>query len=265
MAYDYAVHSDLLVCWTGKDIDAKHDPEWHTQDRSDTRRKREVEQAYHKRLLSILKYGLWATKPEEEPQDSPIGHVCFTELRLSLCRQHAKRYGRLGIGVKRPFLFDRGGRPVIYYCHQFEMYDHFLRQCREKLANDGKHLLHYFKRMNSGSALNYDLYAESEWRMVLAGGQVDKRLAKSYGETSADFQTYLSQEDPQRQKFRYLVPLDGWLSCIIYPSFSLKARGLEDPDVRAQIRRIKTDRCRANKVEPGNWPVEMNLDLCRNF
>lgn len=130
--FDYAAHSDLLVYWTGSDIDRRYDPGWHAKDSSKTVSGSELESRYLKRLTSILTHGFWMTIPSHLecfpdsevalhlregrsvllPRDVP--RVSFTELRLSQARTHAKRYGRLGIGVKRPFLFDRGGRPVVY-------------------------------------------------------------------------------------------------------------------------------------------------------
>jgi len=265
MPYDYAVHSDLLVYWTGKDIDLEYDRKWPEKDKSDTRGKPELEQAYHERLFSILKYGLWATKPQEEPDDSQIGHVCFTELRLSLCRRHARQYGRLGIGVKRSFLFERGGRPVTYYAQEarFSPHDQFLQSCRAHMATEGlRHLRHFLKPMNSSDSLNYDWYAESEWRIVVAQKATE---FVSYEEADKVAKQYVNSTDPHRSKFRYWVPLDGWLSCIIYPSVTLKARAWEDAGIRNEINRIKTARNHANRVERGNMPVEMDLDLCRNF
>ena len=31
--YDYAVHSDFLIHWTGKDIDDAHHPKWWEDER----------------------------------------------------------------------------------------------------------------------------------------------------------------------------------------------------------------------------------------
>jgi hypothetical protein len=61
MGFDYSIHSDFLIHWTGKDIDEN---------------------------LII---------------DVPaVPQTCFTELKLSQSRAHAREYGRLGIGGKRP-------------------------------------------------------------------------------------------------------------------------------------------------------------------
>src|SRR5690606_5826187 len=86
--------------------------------------------------------------------------TCFTELKISQSRAHARNYGRLGIGVKRPFLFTRYGRPVAYYGFRQEtINDKFLETCEKELSD--KSLLNFFKPMNSSNILNYDYYSES--------------------------------------------------------------------------------------------------------
>ena len=123
MPYDYAVHSDFLIHWTGKDIDDFYEPKWAESDKSKTDAIPKLNSAYLDRLHSILKYGLWLTEEGETllqigDTGVPIPKIpktCFTELKLSESRTHAKQYGRLGIGVKRPYLFARCGRPLAYY------------------------------------------------------------------------------------------------------------------------------------------------------
>ena len=90
---------------------------------------------------------------------------CFTELKLSESRRHARFYGRLGIGVKRPFLFQRFGRPLAYFGFgEGSHNDRLLEACKANLPD--KSLLNFFKPMNSTRQLNYDLYSESEWRIL---------------------------------------------------------------------------------------------------
>jgi hypothetical protein len=201
-----------------------------------------------------------------------VPRVCFTELRLSQSRVHAKRYGRLGIGVKHPYVFERGGRPVSYIRPpEFSQpkQDIFLQGVLERLGNESP-LLHFFKSM--GDIATYSFYAESEWRVI----HCDEHPTVSKSEDSAQmeartpkFKEYIEQmpnPNEARRKLRRLLPLDGWLSCIIYPSVSVKAAALNDERIRAAIKRIKEDQsCRANTVEGGNYPIEMDLDMCRNF
>jgi hypothetical protein len=104
---------------------------------------------------------------DERVSIPPTPKVCFTELKLSESRIHAKRYGRLGIGVKRRFLFDRSGRPLLYYWYKgWEENDPFLKACAKELQS--KDLLNFFKPMDSRitQTLTYDLYRESEWRII---------------------------------------------------------------------------------------------------
>ncbi len=172
-SYDHAVHSDFLIYWTGKDIDEEHQPTWYDDDHH-SKTGSVVNDLYLRRLRDILTYGLWMT--DEGARKFHVGsseitipatpQCCFTELKLSESRRHAVRYGRLGIGVKRPFLFQRFGRPLAYFGFGERKYsDKFLEACLQDLQD--KKLLNFFKPMNSKSRnLTYELYAESEWRIL---------------------------------------------------------------------------------------------------
>ena len=278
MARDYAIHPDLLVHWTGEDFDPDccRDPKGSSK----AAKKKELsteqlEEKYLHRLRDLLKYGLWMTPQsmtgvkwiDDKVAVPDVPRVCFTELRLSLARAHARRYGRLGIGFKRPYLFDRGGRPVVYCgATKDQQHDVFLHACCQHLP---KPFLHFFKPIHSGST-EFEFYDESEWRIIFTkelaqnGHVIDPR--NNPGPDVRDYWNRLSAAE--REKLGYLLPLDGWLSCIIYPSVSLKSKAREDDDIRKTICRLKTDpQCRANRqdVEGGNWPVEIDLDLCRNL
>ena len=174
-SFDTAVHSDYLIHWTGKDIDELYQPNWY--DDYNSFRAAEINKIlkpYLERLKSIVTFGLWMT---EEPSRTfkigtktitipPTPQCCFTELKLSELRRHARAYGRLGIGVKRPFMFDRCGRPLAYFGFgDWKHNDKFLEACASDLRD--KRLLNYFKPMNqNSSSLTYELYAESEWRIL---------------------------------------------------------------------------------------------------
>ena len=152
MSTDYAIHSDFLVHWTGKDLDAKYDPGWSACDKSVTDKDSLISAAYIERLHNILKYGLWLTEELEslrvegtEIKLPSTPKLCFTELKLSESRTHARRYGRLGIGVKRPYLFSRFGRPVAYFGYHVQIQnDPFLRACVDDLQD--RNLLNFFKQ-----------------------------------------------------------------------------------------------------------------------
>ena len=138
----------------------------------------------------------------------------------------------------------------------------------QKLKN--KDILNFFKPMNrNNGSLTYSFYAESEWRILF----FEKLLAKNLiidprnnknKEVNAYFKT-LTKAD--QKKLKYLIPLDGWFTMIIYPSLKVKNKAQQDCaiQIKDQIKRIKNLKDQGNRVEGGNWPIEVNLDACRNF
>jgi hypothetical protein len=278
MNYDYAIHSDFLIHWTGKDIDEVYDQQWFESDKSKTKTNKncDVTGRYKKRLYDILQFGLWMTEETEQSicfngttiKIPRIPKTCFTELKLSESRKHAREYGRLGIGVKRPFLFDRCGRPLIYYGFD-PANDIFLKKCAQDLTD--KSLLNFFKPMNSSTTLNYDFYSKSEWRILYFSELLSKKLIVDPRDPKnvkehAYFNSLTANEQTQ---LKYLVPLDGWFSMIIYPSLDVKSTAQQDKDktenIREEIKRIKSLPDKGNQREGGNWPIEVTLDDCRNF
>jgi hypothetical protein len=276
VSVDYAIHLDFLVHWTGKDLDAKYDPDWYTSDKSVIKKESQLSLAYIERLYNILKYGLWLTEAPEKLQvegneiELPsTPKLCFTELKLSESRTHAKRYGRLGIGVKRPYLFFRFGRPLAYFGYHIQIQnDPFLKACVNDFKD--KSLLNFFKPMNSSSTLNYDLYSESEWRIVFIQDLLNKQLLIDPRDEKnvSEHAFFKSLSTPEQEKLKYLVPLDGWFTLVIYPSLGVKNKAQQDEStrIRDEIARIKSNpEDHGNRVEGGNWPAEINLDACRNF
>lgn len=284
-SFDTAVHSDYLVHWTGKDIDEEHQPNWY--DDYESFRAPEINdiiKPYLERLKSIVTFGLWMT---EEPSRTfkvgtecitipPTPQCCFTELKLSESRRHARAYGRLGIGVKRPFMFKRFGRPLAYFGFRESTFnDTFLEACASDLRD--KRLLSYFKPMNHDSgSLTYELYAESEWR-ILHLGKLEKDglvIDPRKSENTKEYAYFNSMTSEQKSKLKYLIPLDGWFSMIIHPSVHTKnlvywelGNGISE-----EIKRIKSNpNDHANRVEGlrnpvrGNWPLQVELDACRYF
>lgn len=71
-AYDYAVHSDFLIHWTGRDIDAdadakaafaaNEDDRKHWYEKASSRTDDEITERYVERFRHILKFGLWMTE-----------------------------------------------------------------------------------------------------------------------------------------------------------------------------------------------------------
>jgi Putative abortive phage resistance protein AbiGi, antitoxin len=283
LSYDYAVHSDFLIHWTGKDIDHEHQPTWY-DDHHHSKTDKFVSDLYLRRLRDILTYGLWMT--DEGDRKFRVGtheitipatpQCCFTELKLSESRSHAARYGRLGIGVKRPFLFRRFGRPLAYFGFGEQSHnDKFLEACLHDLTD--KRLMNFFKPMNSNPReLTYELYTESEWRILFFDELVARRQIIDPRDSANEKEhAYFNSLTSERQNvLKYLIPLDGWFAIIIYPSLSVKnhAQWNAAYGIVEQTRRIKSNRGdHANRVEAredptwGNWPIELNLDSCRHF
>jgi len=103
-----SLHSKFLIHWTGKDF-------------CDNEDKRLVQDKYVERLRDTCQHGLYMQKGREEIcgvggkcVKPDIARVCFSEIRLSQVRRHARRYGGLGIGVHRSFIVEREGNPVFY-------------------------------------------------------------------------------------------------------------------------------------------------------
>jgi hypothetical protein len=277
MTADYAIHSDFLIHWTGKDLDAQYDSDWDKSDRCTIEKESSLSQAYIERLHNILRYGLWLTEEAEEQfladgkgitiPSTP--KLCFTELKLSESRNHARRYGRLGIGVKRPYLFSRFGRPLAYFgFHAQIQNDPFLKACATDFKD--KNLLNFFKPMNSSQTLNYDLYSESEWRILFFQELLNRNLLiDPRDDRNSKAHTFFnSLTPPQQKKLKYLAPLDGWFAMIIYPSLDVKNKAQQEDStgIRREIYRVKSKLGdHGNNVEGGNWPIEVNLDACRNF
>ena len=46
MNFDYAIHSDFLIHWTGKDIDEEYDKNWYDSDKSKTSKSCNVSELY---------------------------------------------------------------------------------------------------------------------------------------------------------------------------------------------------------------------------
>ena len=115
-----SIHSDFLIHWTGLELDKEYDSgAWNSKATSVNN---EIIGPYLKRLKYILKYGLWMNREKDyiefknqQVKIPIVARTCFTELKLSDTLADARRFGRLGIGLKRMFLFDRMGFPMIYF------------------------------------------------------------------------------------------------------------------------------------------------------
>jgi len=286
-------HSDFLIHWTGRDIDKK-DPDWINESSSITSKK--VTQLYLSRLKYILKFSLWMTK-DKKSEFLSIGpdtikrpypaRTCFTELKLSEVRSHAAEYGRLGIGFKRFFLFDRLGGPMIYYQNkrrgnwffppyfgesaEYRPYDYFACFLKPMVKE---------RKDPSNITMVYSFYDESEWRIIYSQ-QIEGRLSKLNRSDviskfrkpndieDKDFKEYIQKNDIKPE---YLIPVkDRWLSMIIFPSLAVKVEAERNEEIRNLLEEIKPRKSSNTFYDkPAPWErhsklIELDIDACRNF
>jgi len=283
------IHSDFIVHWTGRDIDQAEDPKWN--ETHSVKTNRHVTHLYLDRLKSILKFGLWMTTDEEESyikynnntyKRPLVARTCFTELKLSEVRNHAANYGRLGIGFKRLFIFNRLGGPMSYYMGGRDNWfllpflDHGNCRANEVFTNFLKPMA---KRSEDGT-LEYKFYDESEWRIVyshdIENYLVEHELDKicNYfvkAEKVPGFNEYITSCGLET-KPDYILPIRSkWFSMIIYPSLGCKVEAEADQEIRSLINSIKctkqpnSDYTELAGAEKHSKPIEINLDSCRHF
>ncbi|MDR3405053.1 MAG: abortive infection system antitoxin AbiGi family protein [Chthoniobacter sp.] len=109
------IHRRQLFHWVGRHIEIRA----ASGDFTDPLRKEYVDC-----LRNALKNGLWVKTPHDPDRlgdDSKDAHfqvnrpiTCFTEWLVGESLPHTTRYGRLGLGFPRNFVFKRGGHPVVY-------------------------------------------------------------------------------------------------------------------------------------------------------
>jgi hypothetical protein len=269
---ELSTHSDILVHWTGHDIEKLNS--------SDTQKNN----LYLERFKNILKFGLWMKKAKEpesiqindlEIKMPIIARACFTELKLSMSEDHAKLHGKLGIGVKRYFLFDRLGAPM-NYC-QFQTHNLFFPPYSNVLTRDksGEEILSFFKHMCSGRPLKYDYYNESEWRIIYSesiknklidNGRLDRAnlFIDPRSTDRKEIIDYFSslQKDNQPE---YLIPLDPWLAIVIYPNLQIKKRSVESADIRDLLKDVSMRPTVTGCPERECMPIELDLPACKHF
>jgi len=191
--------SDILVHWTGYDIDEDDkemqclkDVSWRRFplrpiDRPSLINDWGIAERYLRRLRDTLKFGLWMV--EDKPvgktpsstsehdgrfKDTNIARACFTELKLSEARKHAYEFGRLGFGVKRTYLFRRAGLPMVYVGPQKAddprypnpKYPNWISGPLSRADKEHELACSYVKFMSEMEDLSFKYYSESEWRIV---------------------------------------------------------------------------------------------------
>jgi len=226
-----AIHSKILVHWTGKDIETNHD-------------KDEKPQLYVDRLKDDLLEGLYAKPTIEDSirglKIKDITRLCFTEIRLSQAKTHADRYGKLGIGFSRDFIMNKGGRPVIYIPFEPPADNYLLEASIRNVYKESKNhheinassilILAYVKRMSDRNKIN-DYYEEMEWRIV---HHADDKIIKN------------TVNDIHRLKFKM-----SDIEVIIFPDSKTKQLSLEDNYIKECLSK--------------HMPIIATLDDCLNF
>ena len=223
------IHSKFLVHWTGKDI----------ENCSATGKS----QLYVERLKDDLEKGLFAKRISEDSirkwKIKNLVRICFTEIRLSQAQTHAKRYGKLGIGFRRDFIMNKGGRPVIYIPFDAKVDARLLEDSirtvyersydNSEIHRSAKWIMAHVKRMSNGKDADY--YEEMEWRLV-------------HDEKSTHFSS--SESDVYRLKFEA-----SDIKLIILPDEITKRQSLGDEFIR--------------KYFSEHLPIMATLDECSNF
>jgi len=256
------VHSKFIVHWTGKDFD----PE---RNYSSKLMPDKIRQLYIERLIDDLKDGfyMWKGKKEERETEKiydcedgwlqpEISRVCFTELKLSMAGDHAKKYGLLGIGVDRDFILKRYGNPVFYVMNGksntivnarkvFNFFMDEIKKLEQVSAQDAKlrklkgiklefdTLLAYFKKMNDKEN-ELNLYDELEWRITHLSRLEDENLLKVIDKDNHIYRVRLTKED---------------IKVIVFPDRETKDVVFKYPDFLTLI----------------NNPICVTLDDCEHF
>jgi hypothetical protein len=294
-----SIHSDFLIHWTGDDIDKDYDKGWW--DKNETKINTSIIDPYLKRLKYILKYGLWMNRERDfikfkkEIKIPAVARTCFTELKLSETRIHAIKFGRLGIGFKRMFVFDRMGFPMIYFRPEKEnwLLSPILSDASKKEIKEfwACFLKSMDEELIPGQFLKYKQFDESEWRIIYSNrikeklrsmGKIDIcRLFKKPNDIpDSSFHDYVKEND-KRKRLEYLIPLEDsriekcsrWFAMIIYPSLAVKVASEADEEIRSEILRLKPLALRVDmeasytsaSCEKYSKPIEIDLAACRNF
>lgn len=227
------IHSKFLIHWTGNENEFTEGESGNI-----------IPQAYLDRLIDYLKDGLYAKRTSEDVirrmKINNIVRLCFTEIRLSQAREHAERYGKLGIGFSRDFIMNRGGRPVIYipYIANNCLLEDSIKNVYEKTKDNeeihksSKWIIAHVKRMSDGNSNNF--YEEMEWRLVYDESPDNKHFLES------------NVKDIYRLKF---TAHD--IKVIIFPDEDTKKLALKDEFIINYFSEY--------------LPIMVTLDDCHNF
>lgn len=237
------MRTDFLVHWTGKDICSDPDA------LNDEHRRR-----YMDRLADILGRGFWMTKPDEKiygmnnvyiEYNAPM--TCFTEIRLSQARFHARRYGLLGVGVMRRFVLDRLGGPVHYVRnHQTECVIGNVRELLKALETCDPQYKEYFavnsafiKGMSDPETDNFVYLNEQEWRIVHTHSQTEAKNLVRTGCGHPEYRIPVKKCD---------------VRIIVFPDEQTHMQAREDPRLEAWL-----------QTPPRTNAIQLTLQECGQF
>jgi hypothetical protein len=236
------LHTKFLVHWTGKDF---HSPASEIEDDN-------MRIKYVNRLIDTLKNGFLMQKNEGEEEriydlegewiQSPVSRTCFTEIKLSEAKKHARIYGNLGIGVDREYVINRYGNPVFYVvngkgsnigvCARKVM--KFLEKNNKDILMEFGTLLSYFKKMGERDSDNLLYYDELEWRITHLNRLEEEGRLITQDKNKYIYRIKLSKED---------------IKVLVLPDEKTKGLALNNKDVTALI----------------NKPIVVTMDDCENF
>jgi hypothetical protein len=172
-----------------------------------------------------------------------ISRVCFTEVRLSQAEDHARLYGKIGIGFHRDFILEREGNPALYVQNGDKgVLIENLAKVTSFLEGKDKEVLGYLavvsgylKNMSDQNSRNLEFYEEMEWRIV----QLDRLMGK-----------YIEVEDVSKHFYRLkLNPAD--IKIIVFPDHETKQKAVTNPDIVAFFR--------------NDFPMITTLEDCISF
>jgi hypothetical protein len=237
------IHSKFLIHWTGRDIN-------HND------RKKYVD-----KLKSVLQKGLCMNPGKETiyGKDSrritaEIARVCFTEIKLTQTEEHAKQYGRLGIGFNRDFVLEREGNPVFYVqngekSHIIQNLTNLISWMKSLPDDDivGLRIKEleiisgYLKNMSCRDENELKYYDEMEWRIVhISRLEGPNNYIQNIGETTKE------GEKSYRLKFN---PKD--IQLIVFPDSGTLRLAMRDEEISEYFNSY--------------MPTLIALDDCKNF
>ncbi|MDD5673091.1 MAG: abortive infection system antitoxin AbiGi family protein, partial [Chitinivibrionales bacterium] len=167
------------------------------------------ERRYLERLEDILMNGFWMTENSDKIDGKGgswvknYSHMMyFTDIQLTDAHIHTLTYGFLGIGVKRVFVLERDGSPVIYLRnHNSDNYVSFLNEIMNVLDHSSEVYKHFSligdltKQMSTYNSDDYCYLNEREWRIVFNSDILKNGKIVKTGIAKPEFKIPLKPDD----------------------------------------------------------------------